>query len=71
MIYYKINKKCEAESWHVWFAWKPVYVRQMPDGHYKKVWLQKVARKKIPFFAGPHPICCYETLYQELNPIGN
>lgn len=42
--YIKPNKYIEITKWHVWFAWHPVTVQVMDDGHYNRLWLCKVLR---------------------------
>jgi len=44
MIYYKINEQAEQQKWRPWFAWYPVKIKTMPDGHFKYAWLEKVLK---------------------------
>lgn len=53
----------KKESWHLWFAWRPVIFSYTPDNHEVKVWLQTVLRKG--FFFGDGQGWCWDYKIRE------
>lgn len=47
MKWVKNKQKLNKKDWHLWFAWKPVVLKRLPDGNEEYAWLTTILRRFV------------------------